>query len=710
MPPTTEERDRSACDEGSLVAPSLALVRQHLVHGDFSSGQAVALSGPADVIAVSRLMLRMSLFDEARSLLSETGGEVPRRAREVENLMGLVLTNAPMEELVTERKRLGDAGDDWRLLQIDAALALRQGNPAAEAIALEALANRPPDDLFAAAEVHSLLTRIATWATRYDRAASHASAALSYWSLLDDRPGQAATILDLCRLQREQGRFDLALELLVASERMFAAPWDAYARAERRRIRAECLIHLERFDAALRELPLLVESAESLNERYLAGLGHLLTGQAHLLVGDTASAGAALTRAEAWLPDTGTSYSREVHSLLAAALQLELANDEASKADAEAKMVLALDQIGRRGVAADEVRRRMFAARRLASNGRREGAAACLDRALRVAQRARLQAASAEVRGLLSELNIRWRVAGEQGRSVDDRWQGDGYVRRGLLGRGGFGTVYRAFDIERGHEVALKVLSLGTDYDARIRANLLSSALNELHASRQLSHPGVARVLAMGESEEGELYVVSELIEGEPLSQLLGQEQSFARIGPLLRDIVEAIAALHASGIVHCDLKPSNVILKPNDKPVVIDLGVSCLKRKMKSASRGSPGYRSPEQALGKSVTPQSDLYSFAVMAQQLLLNATRIELGERYFARRSQLALLARNLRDRGTPNGLAELLIGCLAYRPQRRPASARLLAEAFGHALGAGDKRPDPPMPPKTDDLPPTDAGHP
>ena len=688
------------------MVSGLALVRQRLLAGDLAGAMELPLADAGEALDRCRLLLRVGLRREARELLRELPPRIERRALDIEELMAAALENAALADLTAARSRLGEADGSWRLLQVDALLALRSGNPEAEAIGLEALRCAPPDDHAARAEMHSLLARVATWMGRFERAVSYASSALSYWSALDDRPGQAVTILDLARLQREQGRFDLALDLLSASERIFMAPWDDSGRLERLRIRAECLIQLDRLDEALRDLPRLIGEAEARRDRYLAGVGHMLAAQAHLQRGRLGEAEPALAQAARWLPSGGVSHSRSVHAILANALAFERAADEAALAAAEGAMLEALKEIGRRSVPAEAIRRRMFAARRLAAKGRLETARLCLETALRTAETARLPAAAADVRQLLSELNLGWGVTEETGRSLGgEGWQGAGYVRRALIGKGGFGEVYRAFDIERGREVALKILPLGADWDSRRRQALLQSALNELRASRHLSHPGVARVIAMGESKDDELYVASELIVGEPLSNLPAGLRGFAHLGPLLRDLAEALAALHAAGIVHCDLKPSNVLVRPDRKPVIIDLGISCFKRELRAGSRGTPGYSAPEQARGEAVGPASDLYSFAVLALELLLGTRWGEPGRGFLKRRRALTSLGRLLEQASVPTSVAQLLVRCLAYSPRRRPPDAQSLAMVFRMALTAQDSAE--PAAQEADLLPPTDT---
>ncbi len=168
------------------------------------------------------------------------------------------------------------------------------------------------------------------------------------------------------------------------------------------------------------------------------------------------------------------------------------------------------------------------------------------------------------------------------------------------LGRGGMGVVYEAEDPALGRRVALKqVLMAGADLEA------LQRFRREAEALAKVRHAGVVTVHACGESSQGP-YLVTELVPGEPLDRLLARGPLDPRsAAALVAELADAVAALHAAGLLHRDLKPSNVIVRPSGSPVLLDFG---LVRELAAETLtqsgtvlGTPGYMAPEQAKGVS-------------------------------------------------------------------------------------------------------------
>jgi tetratricopeptide (TPR) repeat protein len=188
------------------------------------------------------------------------------------------------------------------------------------------------------------------------------------------------------------------------------------------------------------------------------------------------------------------------------------------------------------------------------------------------------------------------------------------------LGSGGAGEVYRAADETAGTLVALKVLFPGSRPD-----HALERLRRELRLVRQLTHPGIVRVHDLGE-HDGLLYLVMELLEGETLAARLEREGALAageaeRIG---RSVLSALAAAHAAGLVHRDVKPSNVFLaEGGGRVVLLDFGLARgmddLRLTRTGQMLGTPEYVSPEQARGELVGPATDIYSAGVVIWELL-------------------------------------------------------------------------------------------
>ncbi len=230
---------------------------------------------------------------------------------------------------------------------------------------------------------------------------------------------------------------------------------------------------------------------------------------------------------------------------------------------------------------------------------------------------------------LMERLSLAEGVAEESGKAIDDKPSGtvDGYLVRGRLGGGTFATVYRAFDVERAREVALKVLDLESRYAKAERDRIMDSARLDMEAANRAQHPGLVKVYAIGRDTRGNAYLAVEYIAGKSLRDMLdGKPARDPRIVfSTLADIAEALAALHAHGVVHRDLKPENIMMRADGSPVIVDFGIAHMsggKQKDGEVSRGTPEYFSPEQARGKSSTPADDMYSFGVITWEWLTGA----------------------------------------------------------------------------------------
>jgi predicted Ser/Thr protein kinase len=203
------------------------------------------------------------------------------------------------------------------------------------------------------------------------------------------------------------------------------------------------------------------------------------------------------------------------------------------------------------------------------------------------------------------------------------------YRIRGVLGRGGMGTVYLADDTQLGRAVALKVphFSPAGDPDARERFR------REGRAAAALDHPHLCRVYDVGE-HDGVPYLTMAYIEGRPLGDPAGGPLPPDRAAAVVRKVALALAYAHARGVVHRDLKPSNILVDAAGEPVVTDFG---LARRVDSGdpqlSRegvplGTPAYMSPEQVAGapEAIGPATDVFSLGVILYHLL--AGRLPFG----------------------------------------------------------------------------------
>ncbi|MFN8095263.1 MAG: serine/threonine-protein kinase [Vicinamibacteria bacterium] len=271
----------------------------------------------------------------------------------------------------------------------------------------------------------------------------------------------------------------------------------------------------------------------------------------------------------------------------------------------------------------------------------------------------------------------------------------DRYRIAGLVGRGGMGEVYQAFDLKLEHPVALKFLPRALERDPE----RLERLYGEVRLARQVSHPAVCRVWDVGEAD-GQPFLSMEFVDGENLSSLL------RRIGRLpvdkavdiARQVAAGLAAAHDKGVLHRDLKPSNVMLDGQGKVRLTDFGLAAVDATLTGDDirSGTPSYMSPEQLLGREVTVRSDIYALGLLLYELFT-------GRRAFDGHSVAELTRRHRDERPIdpsaivpelPSPVERTILACLEKAPKKRPPSAgAVLAMLSGQdplaaAIAAGE----------------------
>jgi serine/threonine protein kinase/tetratricopeptide (TPR) repeat protein len=263
------------------------------------------------------------------------------------------------------------------------------------------------------------------------------------------------------------------------------------------------------------------------------------------------------------------------------------------------------------------------------------------------------------------------------------------YVFLNKLGSGGMGVVYRAKDLKLGREVAIKLLSsqLATNEMAKARF------LREAQAASALDHPNIGAIFDIGE-EDGELFIVMALYEGQTLSQRLENGAlPLAEAIDILRQVAKGLERAHASGIIHRDIKPANVMLTSTGAVKILDFGLAKLVADSASQTVTQAGqamgtllYMSPEQLKGEAVDKRSDLWSLGVVGHEILAGACP-------FRAESNAATAMRILSEEppslssvpGVQSWLAEVITQLLQKDPAKRPESAGEVISHLDQQLG-------------------------
>lgn len=275
---------------------------------------------------------------------------------------------------------------------------------------------------------------------------------------------------------------------------------------------------------------------------------------------------------------------------------------------------------------------------------------------------------------------------------IDDSLIGrrlDEYRLEDLLGMGGMARVYRGLDVRLKRWVAIKVIDkpfrADQDYTTRFEW--------EAQAIAQLEHPHIVRLYRYGEAN-GLLYMVLQYIEGLALNQILADYQEQGEfIEPeeasrITREICSALDYAHSKGVIHRDVKPSNIILNKQGNAILVDFGLALLTdRGTTGEAFGTPHYMAPEQAQSStSVVPQSDLYAMGVILYKMFTGRAPFEAEDPL-----DVAILhmteppppPREFRPDLDP-ALEAVILKALAKKPEERYAKGKALANALDRAL--------------------------
>ena len=260
------------------------------------------------------------------------------------------------------------------------------------------------------------------------------------------------------------------------------------------------------------------------------------------------------------------------------------------------------------------------------------------------------------------------------------------------LGAGGMAVVYKAQDLALGRLVAVKILREPLTGDP----DFLARFQQEARSAANLAHPNIVTVHDFGR-DGGRNYIVMEYIEGKDLKTLIKEGAPFKvdRALDIAIQICAGIGYAHRSGLVHCDVKPQNILVTPDGRVKVTDFGIAKALASLQPGETtdivwGSPQYYSPEQAAGEMPTPASDVYSIGVVMYEMLA-------GRLPFVASTQPALAMMHLRDEpprltlfnpALPETLERIVHKVMAKEPSARYRTADQLGRILISYRERGD----------------------
>ena len=258
----------------------------------------------------------------------------------------------------------------------------------------------------------------------------------------------------------------------------------------------------------------------------------------------------------------------------------------------------------------------------------------------------------------------------------------DRFVEPVLLGQGGFGDVYRVFDRERGAVVALKTLT-------KSNPGALFRFKREFRAICDVSHPNLItpfELFAEGDS----WFFTMPFVEGQHFLDYWDKRQGgWPVLRRLLRQVVDGVDALHQRGMLHRDIKSSNLLVTEDGQVFVADFGLVAESNELAGTEKsliigGTPMFVSPEQGMGLPLTPESDWYSLGVLLYLALCGVPPVQMVasfEESIERKTTVKPLTPTLRNPNAPQDLSALCLQLLSIHPQQRPC-----ADEIRHVVAA------------------------
>jgi serine/threonine protein kinase/tetratricopeptide (TPR) repeat protein len=300
---------------------------------------------------------------------------------------------------------------------------------------------------------------------------------------------------------------------------------------------------------------------------------------------------------------------------------------------------------------------------------------------------------------------------------------GHRYHIKKLLGLGGMGAVYRAWDTELSVDVAIKLIRPEIMADAVASAEIQRRFKRELLLARLVTHRNVVRIHDLGEIS-GIKYITMSFVDGIDLASILEKEQKLTvpRVLRIARQVCAALVAVHSAGVVHRDLKPANVMVGKGDDALLMDFGIARMTadpagdvetgvREAFVPVGGSIGaryagmtrmgsmvgtveYMPPEQARGEQVDQRADVYAFGLMLYDMLLGPVRTTQAASPLAEleaRSKVAPPALHTIETGVPEAFSTVIAKCIASNRDERYATSAELQQALDRLDDDGTRIP-------------------
>ena len=256
------------------------------------------------------------------------------------------------------------------------------------------------------------------------------------------------------------------------------------------------------------------------------------------------------------------------------------------------------------------------------------------------------------------------------------------------IGEGGMAVVYKAYDTRLQTEVALKIIRSDA-FPKHSLDRMLQRFNREAKTLASLQHSNIVGIIDFGDYQHTP-YLVMEYLPGGTLKQYLGKPMAYKQAAALLIPIAHALDYAHKQGVIHRDVKPSNIMINMSGNPMLTDFGVAKLIADQEELHTltgtgvgiGTPEYMAPEQGLGKPIDGRADIYSLGIIFFELIT-------GQKPYSAETPMAVILKHMTDplpsptriiKGLPIPVERVLLTALAKKPEYRYQNMDLFARAL------------------------------